>query len=256
MIDMHCHVLPGIDDGSKDLTMSLEMLEIAEKDKTDIIIVTPHFYRGRYENVFKDVLIHVKNLNSQATSNGINVKLYPGQEIFVDKYTLDLYKDGTIHGLNDSKYLLIEFPMDVLPSDALDIIYELKLLGVKPIIAHPERYLYISSDLTGINRFIEEGCLFQLNTSSILGLMGRQVKETADKLLENGICNFIASDAHSTGKRCPNLGTTMKEIKKQYPDVYKSVEENAENVLNNNEIHVTMKKFVAKKGMFSFLFKK
>ncbi len=121
--------------------------------------------------------MHVKNLNDQAIANDIDVKLYPGQEIFVDKYTLDLYKDGTIHGLNDSKYLLIEFPMDVLPSDAFDIIYELKLLGVVPIIAHPERYLYISSDLTGINRFIEEGCLFQLNTSSLLGSWVNRVKK-------------------------------------------------------------------------------
>lgn len=256
MIDMHCHVLPGIDDGAKDLQMSLEMLEIAERDKTDKIIVTPHYYRGRFENVYKDVLVHVKNLNSGCITKGINVELYPGQEIFVDKYTLDLYKDGIIHGLNDSKYLLIEFPMDVLPSDALDIIYELKLLGAKPIIAHPERYLYISSDLTGINRFIEEGCLFQINTSSILGFMGKLVKETAYQLLDNGMCNFIASDAHSTGKRCPNLSVTFNELGKNYPNIYRLVQENSENILNNKQIHVAMKKVEAKKGMFTFLFKK
>lgn len=256
MIDMHCHVLPEVDDGSKDLDMSIEMLKIAEKDKTHKIIVTPHFFRGKYENVFNDVLVHVKNLNEFCLSNDIDVKLYPGQEVMVDKYTLDLYKDGTIHGLNDSRYLLIELPMDVLPSDALDIIYELKLLGVVPILAHPERYLYIASDLSGINRFIEEGCLFQLNTTSLLGFMGKQGQKTAYHLLDNGICNFIASDAHSTGKRCPNLGSILNEIKQDYPDVYRQVQENASSVLNNEDIHVDMAKIQAKKSMFSFLFKK
>lgn len=257
MIDMHCHILPGIDDGSKNVEMSIEMLQIAEKNRTDKIIVTPHFYRGYFENVYSDVLKHVENLNAEAKKNGIDVELYPGQEVFADKHTLEEYKTGTIHGLNDSKYLLIEFPMDVLPEDALDIIYELKILGVRPIIAHPERYIYIWQKLTNINKFVEEGCLFQINTSSILGLMGKHIREASYSLIENGLCNFIASDAHSTGKRCPNLGEAMQDIKKDYKEVYNLVQQNANCVLRNEEIHVNMKKIQEKKsGIFSFLFKK
>jgi protein-tyrosine phosphatase len=255
MIDMHCHILPNIDDGSKNLEMSIEMLEIAEKNRTKKIIVTPHFYRDYFENHYKDVLGYVKDLNSAAKENGIDIELYPGQEVFVDKYTVEDYKNGIIHGLNNSKYLLIEFPMDVLPNNALDIIYELKLLDIRPIIAHPERYLYIGEKLTEINKFVEEGCLFQLNTSSILGLMGKHVKQAAYSLMENGLCNFIASDAHSTGKRCPNIGEAMNEIKKNYGEIYELVQQNANCVLNNEDININMKKIEQKKGMFSFLFK-
>jgi protein-tyrosine phosphatase len=256
MIDIHCHVLPGIDDGSKDLDMSLEMLSIAEENDTTKIIATPHYYRGSYENHFEDVLKHVENLNAEIKTRGIDIDIFPGQEVFVDKYTLDAYKQGIIHTLNDSKYMLIEFPMDVLPQDAIDIIYELKLLGVRPIVAHPERYLYINGNLMNINKFIEEGCLFQLNTSSIMGLMGSRVKEAAQGLMDNGLCHFIASDAHSTGKRCPNLGLLMKDIKKEYKEVYNSVQRNAQCILGDQEIDVRMKKIEKKKGLFSFFFKK
>lgn len=256
MIDIHCHVLPGIDDGSEDLDMSLQMLGIAEENNTTKIIATPHYYRGSYENEFTDILGHVENLNAQIRTRGINVEIFPGQEVFVDKYTLDAYKQGVIHCLNTSKYMLIEFPMDVLPEDAIDIIYELKLLGIKPIVAHPERYLYINGNLMNINKFVEEGCLFQLNTSSIMGLLGSRVKEAAFSLMDNGLCHFIASDAHSTGKRCPNLGLLMKDIKKDYREVYNSVQRNAQCILDNEVIDVRMKKIEKKKGLFSFFFKK
>lgn len=256
MIDIHCHVLPAIDDGSKDLDMSLEMLGIAEENNTTKIIATPHYYRGIYENEFKDILGYVEDLNAEIRKRGINVQVFPGQEVFVDKYTLDAYKQGIIHCLNTSKYMLIEFPMDVLPDDAMDIIYELKLLGIKPIVAHPERYLYINGNLMNINKFVEEGCLFQLNTSSIMGLLGSRVKEAAYGLMENNLCHFIASDAHSTGKRCPNLGLVMIDIKKEYKEIYNSVQRNAQCILDNEEIEVTMKKIEKKKGLFSFFFNK
>lgn len=257
MIDMHCHVLPGIDDGSKDLEMSIEMLVTAEKNKTDKIIVTPHFYRGYFENKYDEVLKHVAALNLEAEKQGIDIKLYPGQEVFADKYTLDYYKQGTIKGLNNSKYLLIEFPMDVMPEDALDIIYELKLLGVQPIVAHPERYIYIWNKLTNLNKFIEEDCLFQINTSSILGLMGKQIKEAAFSIMDNGLCSFIASDAHSNGKRCPNLGEAISAIKKDYKEVCNITMRNAESVLNNEDIRIPRKKIeLKKKGIFSFMFGK
>lgn len=256
MIDIHCHVLPGIDDGSENLDMSLEMLGIAEENNTTKIIATPHYYRGNYENKFKDILKHVENLNTVIKAKKINIEIFPGQEIFVDKYTLDLYKDGTIHTLNDSKYMLVEFPMDVFPSDAIDMIYELKLLGVRPIVAHPERYIYINGDLMNINKFIEEGCLFQINTSSIIGLLGKRVKETAHSLMDNGLCHFIASDAHSAYKRCPNLGLVMEDIKEEYKEIYTSVQRNAQCILENEEIDVRMKIIEKKKGLFSFLFKR
>lgn len=256
MIDTHCHILPAIDDGASDLETSIEMLKIAEKSGIKKIITTPHFITNRFENNFQSVLEHVQKLNVEVKGNNITVELFPGQEVMADKYTLSLYKQGVLGGLNNSKYMLIEFPMDVLPDDALDIIYELKLLGIKPIIAHPERYLYVQENLTDMNKFLAEKCLFQINATSITGLFGKKVKETTIKLIENGACQFIASDAHSTGKRCPDIVDAMQFVKQNYNEVYSKVQKNAQCVLENEPIEFHIKKFEEKKGFFSFMFKK
>lgn len=256
MIDIHCHIVPGIDDGAGDLQTSIKMLEIAEKSRLNKIIATPHYIRNRYENSFEAITGAIEALNNEAQKRDIQVEIFPGQEVMVDKYTLDLYKQGTLGCLNNSKYMLIEFPMDVLPEDALNIIYELKLLGVKPIVAHPERYVYIQNKLTAINEFISEKCLFQLNANSITGVFGKKVEETALRLIENGACQFIASDAHSTGKRCPDILEAMRVVKHDYKEIYNSVQKNAQCVLENKDIEYSIKKLEEKKGFFSFMFKK
>lgn len=256
MIDIHCHIVPGIDDGSGNLGTSLKMLEIAEKSGLSTIITTPHYIKNRFENSFKSIVQAVEELNKEISKNNIQVQLLPGQEVMVDKYTLDLYKQGELGCLNNSQYMLIEFPMDVLPEDALDIIYELKLLRIKPIIAHPERYMYLQEKLTGVNKFIEEKCLFQINAASITGLFGKKVSETAIKLIENGVCQFIASDAHSAGGRSPDISKAMSLIKHDYNEVYKTIQRNARAVLENDAIEYNVKKIQEKKGFFSFIHKK
>jgi protein-tyrosine phosphatase len=214
MMDIHCHILPGIDDGARDMETSLEMLRIAERDGINKIIATPHFYRNYYEVPYEEVIRKTMELNSTAEEHGINVKVIPGQEIFLDKYTLELYKRGIIGGLNNSRYMLLELPMDQIPTYALEIIYELKLLGVMPIIAHPERYLPVIKNPAVLNDFIEEECFFQINAGSIKGLFGRKIQSTAKRLVINGICDFVGSDAHSTNRRRPEIIEAVNIIKK------------------------------------------
>ena len=254
MIDIHCHILPGIDDGSKDLDTSIQMLNTAVETGTKKCIATPHYYWGQFENNYISVTNHVKKLNSEAALRNIPIEIFPGQEVFVDKHTLDLCKRGIIRGLNHTKYILIEFPIDVLPSDAFDLIYELKILGAKPIIAHPERYVYIINKTSTINRFIEEECLFQINSSSIMGLFGPEVKKTALTLIENGICQFIASDAHSTGRRNADMTKALSIIKKEYSNIFESIIKNGQNVLDDRDINIDMKAIQEKKGIFSRIF--
>lgn len=253
MIDIHCHIVPGIDDGSSDLETSVKMLNIAEKSDLNKIITTPHYIRNRYENSFKSIVKCVEQLNIEAQRNNIAVELFPGQEVMADKYTLDLYKEGELGCLNNSSYMLIEFPMDVLPDDALDIIYELKLLGLKVIIAHPERYLYIQENLTVVNKFIEEKCFFQINAASITGLFGKKVSSAALKLIGNGVCHFIASDAHSAGGRRPDIAEAMALVRHDFKSVYSSLQNNAQCVLENKEIDYNIKKIQKKKGLFSWI---
>ncbi|KEH98790.1 tyrosine-protein phosphatase [Clostridium massiliodielmoense] len=247
MIDIHCHILPGIDDGSKNIDVSLKMLRIAEEDGISKIIATPHFYRGHYENEYQDVVKSVEELNKLASENNINVEVLPGQEIYLDNYTLKHYKEGKLKGLNDAKYMLIEFSMMDYPKDALDIIYELKLQGIKPIIAHPERYIYVQDDLTILNDFINEQCYFQLNAGSITGVFGKKAQKTSMKLIEYGVCDFVASDAHTTGRRSPKLKEALMTIHNKNKSLYEKLIANNSKILNDDEICYTTKKIKVKR---------
>lgn len=256
MIDIHCHILPCIDDGSKDIEMSLEMLKIAEEDGINKIIATPHFYRGYFENDYKEVLKKIEELNTVAKEKNIGVEILPGQEIFLDNYTLQYYKDGIVKGLNDTNYMLIEFSPNTLPSNAIDIIYELKLKGIKPIIAHPERYSYVIDDITLLNRFIEENCFFQLSSGSITGVFGKKIQKTSMQLIKHGICDFVASDAHSTRRRSPKIKESLEILKKENKLVYDRVINNALALAEKEELPYINKKIVERKSIFSIFRRK
>lgn len=255
MIDIHCHLLPCIDDGAKDLETSLDMLRIAEGDGIKKIIATPHFYRGYYGNEYTYIEEQVKKLNAEAKKAGINVVVFPGQEVFLDKYTVKYYKEGVIRGLNDSKYMLVELDMEEFSEDTLDIIYELRLLGVKPIIAHPERYVYVNKNLTILNFFIKEECLFQVNSSSLSGLFGKSVKKAAESLVKKGLCNFIATDAHSAGRRAPRLKEGFEFLQKNNEKICKNIDKNTQMLLENVDITCSNEEIEENKSIFSILFR-
>lgn len=256
MIDIHSHIIPGIDDGAGDIETSLEMLKTAEGEGTKTIFATPHFNRGYFEHEYKDVLKLTEELGKNAREKGININILPGQEVFLKRETPLDFKKGTIGTLGGTRYMLIELPMDTLPDYAMDSIYELKLLGISPIIAHPERYLYIIKKPSLINQFIEEECLFQINTGSIRGLFGREVKNTAEILVKNGIMDFIASDAHTNNKRCPGLKKSFDIINNLNKECENILGNNVENLLNNRKISRNSNIIREKKSIFSFILNK
>lgn len=251
MIDLHNHLLPGIDDGAKEKNTTIKMLQIASEDGIKKIIATPHFYKGYYENNYEDVSKLVDEVNRLAKEENIDVTIFPGQEVFLDKDTVELYKMGIIKGLADSKYMLIELPMNNIPKNALDTIYELKIQGVIPVIAHPERYNYIIEKPSKINDFIAEGCLFQINSGSITGVFGSKIRKTSELLIRHGICNFIASDAHSIGSRSPRIEGAIEIVKELDSELADKIITNSENLLNNHKIQSNAEKIKEKKGLFS-----
>jgi len=253
MIDIHSHVIPAVDDGSQDIETSLKMLKIAHDDGVRTLIATPHFYRNRFECSFLDVCKKVEDLNELARENDINIKILPGQEIFLDKYSSDLYKEGKIGAINKSKYMLVETSLiGSRPKDLMDNIYELKLLGIVPIIAHPERYEFIIEDNTEVNDFIKEGCLIQITSTSITGGFGKEVKKTAENLIRNGMCNFIGSDAHTTGRRCTKIREALEEIKNMNKEVYKNIDKNSMALVNDEKLDIKMELIKKKKKLFPF----
>ncbi|MBZ9625194.1 exopolysaccharide biosynthesis protein [Clostridium sp. FP2] len=252
MIDIHSHILPGIDDGSKDMEMSIKMLKLAEEKGTKTIVATPHYISGIYENHYEQVFKLHQELKLEAKSRGIKVEILLGQEVMLDKHSLKLCKEEKLRGINGTSYMLIEFPMDKLPRDALELIYELRLLNIQPIIAHPERYEYIYESPININDFIEEGCIFQINAGSLQGLFGKKIQNCARLLVKEGLVNFIASDAHSLNRRCPGLIEGFREAKAIDREIEKKVSRNLELLLLDKAIEMNMEKIKKKKSIFQF----
>lgn len=197
MIDIHSHIINEIDDGSKNIEMTINMLKKAEQSGTTDIIATPHFMRGRFEVEYNEVVKKVEDLRKIAKENNIDINIYAGQEVYYSKNILEYYNDKIIGTINNTKYMLIELPMlEFNIDEVINIIYELQIRGITPIIAHPERYKLFIKKPSMINSLIKEGMLFQLNAGSITGNFGKDVKKTATKYLENNIYSFIGSDAH------------------------------------------------------------
>lgn len=252
MFDIHSHIIHGIDDGAKTFEESLEMVSIAQKEGLKYIVATPHYVRGYYENTYESINEKVKELNDALKEKDIDIKVLPGQEVYLDDSTLIDYKNGLLGCISDTSYMLVEFPMDALPKNALDILYELRVKGVNPIIAHPERYKYFIEKPSLINKFLEEEHLFQINTASLKGIFGKKVRETAVTFTEHGIGNFIGSDCHSLNKRCPGIIDGINIINEISSDAAEDIKENCSLLLQNKGIDVKYRLIREKKSIFSF----
>ncbi|NLK93565.1 MAG: capsular biosynthesis protein [Clostridiales bacterium] len=255
MIDIHSHILPGIDDGAKNQEETLEMLKTAEKDGTKKIIATPHYCKEYAEEPLCKVNELLHSIRELVKDNNIDLEIFAGQEIYIFDNIINYYKEGIIGTINKTKYMLIEFPMNSFKDNTLDLLYELQLLGVQPIIAHPERYLPIIKNPREINKFIEEGMLFQLNAGSITGKFGKDVMRTCKVLLENNMYSFIGSDAHNTGKRNTSMKESINYLKSNFDIIGDSFAKNGQKLLDNINVDFIGNKIQNKKSIFD-IFKK
>lgn len=253
MIDIHSHILPGIDDGSKSISMTLDMLKNAAKNGTSKIIATPHFCRGYGEAAYDEVKNLTEKINKLAKDEGIDISIYHGQEVYHSRSIISDYKDGIIGTLADSRYLLFELPLhSKFEREVLEDIYELQILGLQPILAHPERYKFLKEKPSLINEFINEGVLFQMNSGSIEGIFGKEVKKTATLFLEKGIYNFIGSDAHNVTNRTTGIREGY-ELSVSRNKIYnKLFTESAEKLLENEDIKFYGEKMKDRKKFLFF----
>ena len=210
MVDIHSHIINEIDDGSKSIDMTINMLKKSEQSGTTDIIATPHFMRGRFEVEYKDVVIKVEELKKIVKENNIDINIYAGQEVYYSRKLIEYYNDKIIGTINNTKYMLIELPMlEFNIDEVINTIYELQIRGIVPIIAHPERYKQFIKKPSIINSLIKEGMLFQMNTGSIVGDFGKDVKKTAAKYLEHNVYSFIGSDAHRDRGRDTDISEAL-----------------------------------------------
>lgn len=249
MVDIHSHIISGIDDGSKSETMSVEMLKMSESCGVKAIVATPHFMSGRFDCEYQEVKERVDRLQDLAKDNNIDIKIYSGQEVYYSRDLVKYYTDDLISTINESRYMLIELPMvDFDLSEVVDSIYELQIRDITPIIAHGERYRPFIKNPSLINKLIEEGYLFQLNTGSITGQFGKDVKKTAELYLQNGIYSFIGSDGHRDKGRSTDITDFKKMIDEER---LKGFEENSYRMLEDQEVEFTGIKLREKKKLFS-----
>ncbi len=215
-IDMHCHVMPGVDDGSPDMATSLEMLRIAAKDGITHMILTPH-HKPMHHNVSPEHNItYRKKLQEAATAEGIKVKLFSGNEIYYSDETMEELEQGRICPLAGSDYVLVEFhptnPYKAIQNAANRV----QAAGFIPIIAHVERYSDIVSHPARVDDLVEMGCYIQVNASSVMGKYGFGISHFTRKLLKNELVHFVASDAHDTGRRAPQLYECRSYVERKY----------------------------------------
>ncbi len=218
MIDIHCHVIPGIDDGAQNMKTALNMLRAAAADGVAHMIATPHYIRGSFDNDSSLVQSRYRTLVESAAEAGIDICIYPGSEVFISYAIPQWIEDGVVCTLNHSSYVLLELPITGQIEYAKDTIFELKLKGYTPIIAHPERNEELAVQPNRLHEFIERGALAQVNAGSLTGLYGRAAKQAALTFLRHGMVHFIASDAHDCWNRAFGLsesrGIAEREIGK------------------------------------------
>lgn len=212
MIDLHSHILPELDDGSQSLQESLAMARMAVESGVTAMATTPHCIDARAREVYKSW----KLLCQALLESKIPLKLFPGMEIFGTENTLQLLQEGKLFTLNGSRYPLIEFSFHSDGEKETRILRSLCKAGLRPIVAHPERYSYIQYDPERLNHWYHLGCLMQVNRGSLLGRFGTRSQEMAVEMVERNFAVVVASDAHSPQIRTPWMEDIQKFLSREF----------------------------------------
>lgn len=219
-VDIHTHILPGVDDGAKELSESLELLKRACAQGTGAVVLTPH-YRGRYRNNVKEKLTGIfEKLCEAAKTQCPELELYLGCEVGYELDVSEKIADGSVLSLNGSQYVLLEFRENSFRSQILDGVLEVLNFGYVPIIAHAERYEAFRKYPKLANEVTALGALLQLNADSVLGRGGVGIQWYCHKLLKAHLVHFVATDAHDQKLRKPELAHCYRRIRKKYGQAY------------------------------------
>lgn len=195
MIDIHCHILPNIDDGSRDEEHSLQQLRSMAEGGISRVYLTSHYFRGHYQYTRAEYDAKFDRLSGLVKAELPELELLPGFEVYIQPGILEDIEEHNLC-LGDSRYVLIESELNGLPTDFYFNIYPILRKGFRPILAHAERYVSIMKDPAEAQKYLEQNIYIQVNAGSLMGLYGEKVKETAIKLVEEGWVHFIASDDH------------------------------------------------------------
>ena len=254
LIDSHCHILHGMDDGPLDLFHSLDMVNHAIGEGIAHIVATPHHRTTKYENKKNEILQQVHFLNEHLKQFNIPLTIHPGQEIRIHHDLLTSLHKNELLTLNDGgKYFLIELPSNEVPDYSFEMVYELALKGYTAIIPHPERNREILQDPNLLIELIKNGARIQITASSLLGLNGRKIKHFCEKILKYNLVHLVATDAHDTVFRKFYLKETYHFIEKKFGwETSLQLKENANFILTGKDFSVSTPLPLKKKALGLF----
>jgi len=238
LIDIHSHILPGVDDGALTMEDAISMARLAVDEGITKIIATPHHQNGTFFNKKQDILKKVKELNYVLQSNNIPLEVLPGQETRIYGSLLDDFEKGDILALNHTNYLFIELPSGHVPRYTEQLLFEMQLKGVTPIIVHPERNTEIIKNPEKLFNLVKKGALTQLTAGSVTGHFGKKVQKFSMQLIESNSTHFIASDVHNTSTRNFHIRQSIAKIYEEFgSQVVYYFQENAELLVRDRPVY-------------------
>ena len=259
MIDIHCHILPDIDDGASDLDEALEMARIAQSEGIRKIVNTSHFHPKFKYKMGEELLDEVNRFNVALKANNIDIEVLLGNEIYYTDEIIEQLQDLNFYTLNNSRYILIELPPTNFPKDLCNIVYELKEKNYIPVFAHVERYREVQENPELIYEVINAGAIIQVNSHSILGKSGKELQKVCNTLLNRNMVHVVGTDAHSSKRRTPIFLDAYKYVSEKYSkemadDLFIK---NNNAIINNEALNLPKpyKEEQKKKGFLKKLFK-
>jgi protein-tyrosine phosphatase len=205
MIDLHSHILPGVDDGAASLAVSLDMAKRAVDDGIEVMACTPHFMPGVYDNEARDIRARVARLAHEIAAHGIGLQLVTGADAHICPDFVDGLRAGRILTLNDSRYVLFEPPHDIMPQRLGDLLHNVMMTGYVPILTHPERLRWIEKNYGVMRELAAAGVWMQITAGSLTGRFGKRPQYWSQRMLSEGLVSILATDAHNTSSRPPLL---------------------------------------------------
>lgn len=240
MIDLHTHILSGLDDGSREMDDSLALADLALEGGVDRLVATPHSNQlGRFENFYShDLARHFRRFQSALEEAGIPLTVYLGMEIFASDDMEEKIRDGALISLNHSRYYLVEFEFDEEPGRIGDYLEQIFAVGGVPLIAHPERYHCVQDYPVLAYEWLRMGCCTQINKGSLFGRFGRHAARTAQVMLENQLVTCVASDAHSPYMRTTYMADARDYLAGQFGEheMRRLMVDNPMRVIRNEEV--------------------
>lgn len=210
MIDLHSHLLPGIDDGAPDLETSLEMARLAVADGIRVMACTPHIMPGYYDNTGPQIRSAVKELQAHLDASDIPLTLVHGADVHLVPDLAGGLKAGRLLTLANSRYFLFEPPHNTAPPRLPEAVFDVMAAGYHPIITHPERLRWIEDHYDTMRLLVDRGAWMQLTAGSVTGRFGKRVQYWAERMLDEGLVHILATDAHNVRNRSPKLSHAVE----------------------------------------------